>query len=518
MCPACTNVWVRDLGNYRFPVEKIGECPTQCGRKPLCLKRKVYDKCVLPVLTYRYPVEKIGECPTQYGKKPLGLKRKVSKKCLLPVLTHGSETWAITDTLLRKLVSAQHSMERNLSACSGRYPVEKIGECPTQYGKKPLCLKREVYDKCVLPVLTYGSETWAITNTLLRKLVSAQNSRKRNILSMRWRYRITDNTDTLLKKLASAQHIWKETSLLEAEGIRKMCPACTNVWVRDLGNYRYSVEKIGVCPTQYGKKPLCLKRKVYDKCVLLVYLGNYRYHVEKIGECPTQFGKKPLCLKPKVYDKCVLPVLTYGSETWAITDTLLRKLVSAQNSRKRKILGVRWRYRITDNTDTLLKKLASAQHTEGIRQMCPACTNVWVRDLGNYRYPVEKIGECPTQYGKKPLCLKRERKVYDKCVMPVLTYGSKSWAITDTLLRKLVSAQHSMERNLSSLLEAEGIRQMCPACTNVWARDLGNYRYPVEKIGECPTQFGKKPLCLKRKLKSNRIFSCIIMMYVHLIT
>ncbi|KAG1714611.1 Organic cation transporter protein [Nymphon striatum] len=33
--------------------------------------------------------------------------------------------------------------------------------------------------------------------------------------------------------------------------------------------------------------------------------------------------------------------------------------------------------------------------------MCPACTNAWVRDLGNYRYPVEKIGECPTQYGKK---------------------------------------------------------------------------------------------------------------------
>ncbi|KAG1702048.1 Tyrosine-protein phosphatase Lar [Nymphon striatum] len=33
--------------------------------------------------------------------------------------------------------------------------------------------------------------------------------------------------------------------------------------------------------------------------------------------------------------------------------------------------------------------------------MCPGCTNVWVRDLCNNRYPVEKIGECPTQYGKK---------------------------------------------------------------------------------------------------------------------
>ncbi|KAG1674990.1 AT-rich interactive domain-containing protein 2 [Nymphon striatum] len=33
--------------------------------------------------------------------------------------------------------------------------------------------------------------------------------------------------------------------------------------------------------------------------------------------------------------------------------------------------------------------------------MCPVCTNVWVRDLDNYRYPVEKIGKCPTQYGKE---------------------------------------------------------------------------------------------------------------------
>ncbi|KAG1668710.1 Ring canal kelch [Nymphon striatum] len=33
--------------------------------------------------------------------------------------------------------------------------------------------------------------------------------------------------------------------------------------------------------------------------------------------------------------------------------------------------------------------------------MCHACTNVWIRDLGNYRYFAEKMGKCPTQYGKK---------------------------------------------------------------------------------------------------------------------
>ncbi|KAG1700928.1 DNA ligase 4 [Nymphon striatum] len=43
--------------------------------------------------------------------------------------------------------------------------------------------------------------------------------------------------------------------------------------------------------------------------------------------------------------------------------------------------------------------------------MYPACTNIWVRDLGNYRYPVEKIGECTTQYGKKdPRNLKKMAK------------------------------------------------------------------------------------------------------------
>ncbi|KAG1654084.1 putative uncharacterized transposon-derived protein F52C9.6 [Nymphon striatum] len=49
-----------------------------------------------------------------------------------------------------------------------------------------------------------------------------------------------------------------------------------------------------------------------------------------------------------------------------------------------------------------------------------------------------------------------------------------------------------LAQQATSLLEVEGIRPMCPVCTNVWVRDLGNYRYPVEKIGECPTQYGKK--------------------------
>ena len=33
----------------------------------------------------------------------------------------------------------------------------------------PLCLKRKLYNQCVLPTLTYGCETWAITKAIMKK-------------------------------------------------------------------------------------------------------------------------------------------------------------------------------------------------------------------------------------------------------------------------------------------------------------------------------------------------------------
>ena len=45
-----------------------------------------------------------------------------------------------------------------------------------------------------------------------------------------------------------------------------------------------------------------------------------------------------------------------------------------------------------------------------------------------------------------PLSLKR--KVYSQCILPVLTYGSKTWSLTKELERKLRSAQRGMERKM----------------------------------------------------------------------
>ncbi len=53
----------------------------------------------------------------------------------------------------------------------------------------PLSLKRKVYNQCILPVLTYGSETWRLTKELETKMRSAQRGMERRMLGITWRDR-----------------------------------------------------------------------------------------------------------------------------------------------------------------------------------------------------------------------------------------------------------------------------------------------------------------------------------------
>ena len=55
----------------------------------------------------------------------------------------------------------------------------------------PLSLKRKVYNQCILPVITYGSETCVlkITKALERKLKNAQREMERIMFGITWRDR-----------------------------------------------------------------------------------------------------------------------------------------------------------------------------------------------------------------------------------------------------------------------------------------------------------------------------------------
>lgn len=57
----------------------------------------------------------------------------------------------------------------------------------------------------------------------------------------------------------------------------------------------------------------------------------------------------PICLKRKVYDQCVLPVITYGAETLTLTKKSAENLRVGQRAMERAMLGITRRDRIPNN-------------------------------------------------------------------------------------------------------------------------------------------------------------------------
>ncbi|KAL0832165.1 hypothetical protein ABMA28_001622 [Loxostege sticticalis] len=56
--------------------------------------------------------------------------------------------------------------------------------------KIPQCLKTKVFDQCVLPVITYGTETWSLTMGIIRRLKVTQRAMERAMLGVSLRDRI----------------------------------------------------------------------------------------------------------------------------------------------------------------------------------------------------------------------------------------------------------------------------------------------------------------------------------------
>ena len=47
-----------------------------------------------------------------------------------------------------------------------------------------ICLKRQVFNSCVLPDMTYGAETWTQTKQANNKLAAAQTKMERSMLNI----------------------------------------------------------------------------------------------------------------------------------------------------------------------------------------------------------------------------------------------------------------------------------------------------------------------------------------------
>ena len=68
----------------------------------------------------------------------------------------------------------------------------------------PICLKRKVFDQCILPAITYASETWTLTAKMENKLAAAQRNMERSMLGITMRDRKTN--EWIREKTKSSRH------------------------------------------------------------------------------------------------------------------------------------------------------------------------------------------------------------------------------------------------------------------------------------------------------------------------
>ena len=55
-----------------------------------------------------------------------------------------------------------------------------------------ICLKRPVYNSCLLPAMTYGAETWTLTKQAQNKLEATQTKMERSMLNITYKDRKTN--------------------------------------------------------------------------------------------------------------------------------------------------------------------------------------------------------------------------------------------------------------------------------------------------------------------------------------
>ena len=95
----------------------------------------------------------------------------------------------------------------------------------------PICLKRKVFDQCVLPVLTYGAETLTLTLTSARNLKVTQRKMERSMLGLNLRDHVK-NED--LRRRSGVTDIIERIAILKWNWVGHMARRTDNRWTKRL--------------------------------------------------------------------------------------------------------------------------------------------------------------------------------------------------------------------------------------------------------------------------------------------
>lgn len=109
--------------------------------------------------------------------------------------------------------------------------------------KIPQCLKTKVYNQCVLPILTYGAETWPLTKEITYKIKVAQRAMERAMLGISLVDRIPNveirrrtNVEDVGRRITKLKWRWAGHLARQCDG--RWTKAVTEWWSRDGRRYR----------------------------------------------------------------------------------------------------------------------------------------------------------------------------------------------------------------------------------------------------------------------------------------
>ena len=197
-----------------------------------------------------------------------------------------------------------------------------------------ICLKRQVYNSCVLPAMTYGAETWTLTKQAQNKLAAAQTKMERSMLNITYKDRRSNIWVRERTKLIDIIYTVRKMKWSWAGHINRLKD---DRWTSRVTTWRpYDKKRRQGRPAKRWRDDLdkywIWQRTAQDRVI-------WRRHAEAFAQ-PRDTTAAKLSL--------VISRLDFGNATlYGISETLLHGLQVVQNSAARLIMRVRKREHIT---------------------------------------------------------------------------------------------------------------------------------------------------------------------------
>lgn len=150
----------------------------------------------------------------------------------------------------------------------------------------------------------------------------------------------------------------------------------------------------------------------------------------------------PLKAKSKIFNSCILPVMTYGCQTWSLTNHNIHKLETCQHSMERSILNIKLKDKV--KLDTIRKKTEFTDVTYCIKKLKWRWAGHIVR-INKEKWSKDITEWCPRQYKRKK---GRQRRRWEDDIKKIAGHTWKRQAQNRIQWRTLGEAYAGQQDNL----------------------------------------------------------------------